>query len=108
MIIGNTQNESGRVAVYLKKQLEFPNSHYFQVQVRSKVKPEIWAHNEVYLYESNIPYRMQLAAAACAEHLEEQYGDSFDIDSIVKEALSNFEVLVEAINSPDSGVEKIG
>ena len=108
MIIGNTQNESGRVAVYLKKQLEFPHSHYFQVQVRSKVKPEIWAHNEVYTYESDIPYRMQLAAAACAEYLEEQYGDSFDIDNVVKEAESNFRVLVDAINNPNSGVSKIG
>lgn len=107
MIIGNTQNESGRVAVYLKRQLESPKKYYFQVQVRSSVKPEIWAHNEVYVEEDLVSYRIELAAAACAEHLEEQYGDSFDIDSIIKEAASNYRVLVEAINNPDSGVEKI-
>lgn len=69
----------------------------FRVRVTSKVRAGLRASNDVPATSDRLEYRVAIAAAACAEHQNEKYGDRHNPDYIAKVAVEAYREVVQKL-----------
>lgn len=69
----------------------------FRVRVTSNVRKGLRASNDIPANSDRVEYRVAIAAAACAEHQNEKYGDRHNPDYIAKVAVEAYREVLQKL-----------